>query len=335
MRITQSMTDRKYIAQNNRMQSNMLKNMTRIMTQKQYTRASEDSVNASKALTVRRQLKNLDMYDGNLKSCKEFFTSAESNLYTVANNIYINVQNKLETACNGTYDQTQLDIFAEEIEQYAKLSMETLNSEFAERKIFGGTNNSQVPFTTEVVNGKNVVKYNGVSVDDAADITDFPGGDPIYVDIGIGIKYNAQYEVDPQTAMDVSLNGAEITGFGCEKDADGNKTFSNNFVQMMFDAAAALKDGDVASANATLDRLNKANTKILTEITTLGTKQNSIDFYVTKNEDYRTSLKERQNDVEGCDMNKEITDYDATNAAYQAILQMSANILPKSIFDFI
>ena len=69
MRITQSMTDRKYIAQNNRMQSNMLKNMTRIMTQKQYTRASEDSVNASKALTVRRQLKNLDMYDGNLKSC--------------------------------------------------------------------------------------------------------------------------------------------------------------------------------------------------------------------------------------------------------------------------
>jgi hypothetical protein len=49
----------------------------------------------------------------------------------------------------------------------------------------------------------------------------------------------------------------------------------------------------------------------------------------------RTALYERQNTVEGTDILKDITDYYAIEAAYNASLQMGANILPKSIFDFI
>lgn len=335
MRVTQNITNRLYIKQNNYLQESMLAAENRIMTQKQYTRASQDSLNASKALIVRSQLRDLDMYDDNLNTAKEIYSAAETSLYTIANNIYIDASKKLETACNSTYNQDQLNIFADELEQYASLSIETLNADYSGRQLLGGSNNSEPPFSTELVNGNYVVKYNGVAVDDAVALSDFPGSDPIYVDVGIGIKYDSNYNIDPQTAVDLSLNGAEITGYGSEKDANGDKTFSNNFVQMLYDAAAALKDGDQEKANAMLDRLDKAHSGILSEITTLGARQNSMDFYINKNEDYRYSLTERQNEVEGCDIEKEATDWKTLDAAYQASLQMSSSVLPKSIFDFI
>lgn len=338
MRVTQSIADRLYHKNNNRMLANMLKNQTRIYTGKQYTRASQDSINASKAMGVRRQLRDLDMYDSNLTTADGYYKAAETNLYTVAHDIYLNLSTKLEAACNGSYSADDRNIFAREIEEFGDLVLETMNSDYAGRQIFGGSNTSTVPFSKQLVTQadgteKYEVFYNGVNVNSAAALDAFPGNKPVYVDVGMGIQYNDNYEVDPQTALDISLNGAEITGFG--KTSDKNGEFNSNFIQMVYDAAEALKKNDVEGANAYLDRLYNANSKVLTHITTLGAKQNRVEFYTSRNEDYRYSLQERQNDVEGCDMNKEITDYEATNAAYQAILQMSSNILPRSIFDFI
>ena len=420
MRITQNFTNRSYLRNNNKVLTSYNKSMEKIWSQKDYFRASDDSINSSKAMTVRKNLRDLEMYDDNLKTADGVFKAAEDNLYSIANNIYLNIQTKLETACNGTYNREELSIIAEELEQYAGITIETLNSDYAERRLFGGTNNSSPAFATEVENGRTYVTYNGIRVDDmvrnedgelcyytridkaeydaAADPTtvlrrgipdgeikleDIEGGKtaeeqynelaaadpdsvysetdsegnvtyyqkqynyyrnempavpaskPIYVDIGIGIKYDNDGNIDPQTALDVGLNGAEITGFGTDEDAKNNEFYSNNFVQLIFDAAAALKEGDTERANATLDRLNNANTGILTEITTLGSKQNSIEFYLSKNKEYKASLQSRQNDVEGCDMNEEIINMNSTEAAYNAALQLSSKVLPRSIFDFI
>lgn len=419
MRITQNFTNRSYLRNNNKVLTSYNKSMEKIWSQKDYFRASDDSINSSKAMTVRKNLRDLEMYDDNLKTADGVFKAAEDNLYSIANNIYLNIQNKLETACNGTYNREELSIIAEELEQYAGITIETLNSDYAERRLFGGTNNSSPAFATEVENGRTYVTYNGIRVDDmvrnedgelcyytridkaeydAADpatvlrrgipdgeikLEDIEGGKtaeeqynelaaadpdsvysetdsegnvtyyqkqynyyrnempgvpaskPVYVDIGIGIKYDNDGNIDPQTALDVGLNGAEITGFGTDEDAKNNEFYSNNFVQLIFDAAAALKEGDTERANATLDRLNNANTGILTEITTLGSKQNSIEFYLSKNKEYKASLQSRQNDVEGCDMNEEIINMNSTEAAYNAALQLSSKVLPRSIFDFI
>lgn len=335
MRITQNFTNRTYLKNNNRLLSNMNKSMTKIWTQKNFLRASEDAINASRAMTVRKSLRELDMYDENLEAAKGVFAAAETSLTTLGHDVYLNVQTKLETACNGSYNKDDLKIFANELRNYAGFAVETLNADYAERQLFGGTNNSAPPFKAiENADGTTTVTYNGVAVNDITDVSAVPGSKPIYIDIGIGIKYNENYEIDPQTAVDVSMNGAELTGYGKETGDDG-KVYSKNYVQLIFDAAQALENGDVEYANATLDRFYDANAHVLTEITTLGSKQNSMDFYMTKNDDYRMSLKERQNNVEGCDMNQQIIDLEATKAAYNAILQMSSTILPKSIFDFI
>ncbi|MGN1304355.1 MAG: hypothetical protein ACI4YB_04885 [Oscillospiraceae bacterium] len=498
MRITQNFADRKYLKNSSKLLSNYTKSMLKIESQMDYFRASENAINASKALTVRKNLQDLGMYDSNLKLTKGLYEAAEQNLYTVANKVFIEVSTKLDQACNGTYSQDQLNIIAHELDQYAESALTTLNADYAERRLFGGTNNSSPAFATlkeddgitdklDPVTGHKIVTYNGVPVDDitadgahymkritkaeydakigtadagtvvrvaydqgydeeidqaeydeilngngtipadpdsvrtethdvktevsadeydpndsaystedgkfyktetvtkyykknyryytgeAATEEEFNaskndgsivnidgkyiktqnvnGCKPIYVDIGLGIKYNAEGEVQVGTAVDVSMNGAKITGTGFttinsavnsnyNKDDPFSKAsydmqFSNNFVQLIYDAADALRAGDVSRANATIDLLDNSNTGILTEITTLGAKYKSTEFYLEKDEEYKMSLQERQNDVEGCDMTQEITNMNATQAAYNAMLQLSANVLPKSIFDFI
>lgn len=468
MRITQNFTDRKYLKNNSKLLSGYTKSMLKIESQMDYFRASENAINASKAMTVRKSLQDLGMYTSNLKMTKELYEAAEQNLYTIANKVYIDVSTKLDQACNGTYNQDELDVIAHELDQYADSALKTLNSDYAERRLFGGTNNSSPAFDTlkeddgitdalDPVTGHRIVTYNGIPVDDiTADGTHYMeriseddyntkvangeedtvvriaydegydteideaeyntlsandpdsvkavtretengtvtkyyktnyryytgeaateaeynaskgdgsivevngkyiktgnvgGCKPIYVDIGLGIKYNAEGEVQVGTAVDVSMNGAKITGTGLttvkesvnsnydESDpfskASYDQQFSQNFVQLIFDTADALRAGDISRVNAAIDLLDKSNTGILTEITTLGAKYKSTEFYLEKDEDYKTSLLERQNDVEGCDMNEEITNMEAMQAAYNAMLQLSANILPRSIFDFI
>ncbi|MBQ8826635.1 MAG: hypothetical protein IJ007_06045 [Oscillospiraceae bacterium] len=346
MRITQNYTNRTYLKYNNRLLGDLNRSMKKIESRRAFFRASEDSINASRAMSIRSSLRNLDVYDDNLESAKNIYKSSETGYYTLAHDIYLETQTKIETACNDSYSSDDRKIFANEIRQYADAAIETLNSAFAERQIHGGANNSVSPFATEVdADGKTWVTYNGMRVDDIIKNDDgvlvnkndgaaLSGVSPVYVDIGIGIKYNEDYEVDPQTAADVSINGAADTGFGVETDEDGNE-YSLNFIQIMYDTAAALEENNVEFANGALDRYSSARTTVLNSITNLGAKQNSMDFYIEKNADYRLTLQERQNEVESIDMEEEIVNMDTTEVVYNAILPMSSKVIPTSIFDFI
>lgn len=347
MRITQNYTTRSYLKYNNRLLGDLNRSMKKLESRKSFFRASEDAINATRAMSVRRNLRNLDVYDDNLECAKNVYSSAETGYYTLAHDIYIETQTKIEAACSDTYGEGDRKIFATEIRQYADSAIETLNAAFAERQIHGGSNNSEAPFGTEVdENGKTWVTYNGMRVDDIIkcdecgelisrkDDSLLPGVSPIYVDIGIGIKYDENYNVDPQTAADVSINGAADTGYGVETDEDGNE-YSLNFIQIMYDTAAALEQNDVDFANSALDRYSAARGTLLNSITNLGVKQNSMDFYIEKNADYRIALQERQNEVEGVDMETEIIDMNTTETVYNALLQMSSKVIPTSIFDFI
>lgn len=382
MRVTQSISNKQYLRNTNKSLENMLKTHNKVLTQKAYTRVSQDSINASKAMTTRRQMKDLEMYKANLSTAKELFSAAETNLYSVSSRDFDSINTKLIAACNSTYSDEQRGIFANELDELANDIIDTMNSDFAERQLFGGTSNGATPFTLQVCKvtdsggnvvfdsgEKKVVCYNGVPVnldakscadngfgngsynvvynnddttektltlnfDDAASSNNnsklFPGSNPIYVDIGMGIKYDSDYNVDPQTAMDISLNGAEMLGSGV--DSVG---MSKNLAQLVFDIADALKANDINYANHGIDRINNCHTTVMTAVTKLGAKQNSIDFYLDKNADYEYNLDERQNNVEGVDIYEEISNFESLEAAYNAALQLSAKVLPRSIFDFI
>lgn len=455
MRVTTNAFSGTFLNSYNTLLSNYLKSQTKILTERKYNRASEDSSSAAKAAHVRKSLENLDIYDENLKTAKDFYYAAEDALYDIADKTYLNVKSKI-VSVQDTMDQTELDIIALEMEQQAEHMLQDMNTDFATRQMFGSASNDKTPFTVHsrveitfadgttkvygndydtaemggtvltrnddgtytdasgniipvnkyydadgneitdldnykgdtyyssadknaagtikfTVNGSpdfstspkdRIVCYNDIPVslmgddlknavngatikyyDKEGKLSDtknvnypteytnakgFPGTAPIYVDIGLGIKYDENGAVNPATALDMSLNGAEITGCGTDDDGD-----SLNLIQLVFDAAAALRNGDTAAVNRYIDKLDTANSKVMDTITTLGVKQNNMEMYIDRNAIYRISLSEKQNSIEGVDIEAEITNMKTLEAAYNASLSLGSGILPKSIFDFV
>ncbi len=507
MRITNSTLLRNYDRNLKRISTQKYASENRIYSGRQYTRASQSPLNAAKALTVRKQLWHTEQYKENLDVADKFYTEAETSLLQISDSL-ANVRETIIYACNSTKDESiDLNILAEQLETKAKEMVSVFNTDSAERAIFGGESNSPEPFTLQYdENGRaTTVLYHGVPVNAMSDTSGFPYSKDVYIDIGIGMVMNDDQEIDPQSALKISFNGAQVTGCGFEgydkdlsklnlkslnqgEDADntiritasgktvtvnfkGNKTadiqtaiddafanagvagpkidtegtltmadgskaeisetpfidlekldagktysfdiyangkkksitfaagataadsmkniqdklndeflrekntpqiaadgsitvknnagedsqiylaksdaggeaptfkngdtYSNNYIQVTLDAAAALRRGDLDYANACIDRIVNSSENLLVEIADLGNSEEYIEFNTNRFDTRELNLKDRQKTLEATDLESEITLMKTYEAIYNACLQMSSSIIPNSIFNYI
>ncbi len=331
MRITQSTITRNYLRNMENNNRNKFDSSNRITSGAKFTRASQDPIAAAKALTVRKSLNDLETYSGNLTTAKGIYSAAESVIMSISE-IMTSISERTVYAANGTQSQTERDIIAQEIEGYADQMLKLFNSDKSGRKLFGGTNNetSAFEFVEDAVNGKRVT-YNGKDLTDfSTNPDDYPNSEKVIFDIGVDIQVSKDGVVDPQTGMQISFNGAEVTG--CGKDGEGD---SKNYIQLALDITKALRDGSPSKAIKLSDKLTESKSNLYMQIANIGNAERFIEFNENKitNEEY--NLKESQNSLEVTDMPTEMTYYKVLSATYSATLQMAASVIPQSIFNFI
>ena len=73
MRITQNGMKRQYLRNSNSALERMNSINNRILTERKFMRASDDSTAAANAMIIRKSLSNLDMYEDNLKGYPHFY----------------------------------------------------------------------------------------------------------------------------------------------------------------------------------------------------------------------------------------------------------------------
>lgn len=513
MRITNSTLLRNYDRNLKRISTQKFASENKIYSGRQYTRASQSPLKASKALTVRKQLWHTEQYKENLDVADKFYTEAETSLLQISDSLSL-VRETLIYACNTPMDKaTDLNILAQQLETKAKEMCSVFNTNSAERAIFGGESNSNEPFTIEYGEDGHAVNvlYHGVPVNAYGEHSDFPYSNDVYIDIGIGMVINDNQEVDPQSALKISFNGADVSGCGYERytektsainyeklkqgsddlnslritadgktvtvnfngtnrddirtaitdaftnagsaankipvlsdsgeltmndgsevyvskqasinldqlkdgqiytfdifaegtkktiiftaksnmadtataiqdqldkeflrekhvpqiDDSGNLSlrytnalgkeidgsiylaksdsgtapgfqnedyYSNNYIQVTLDAAAALRRGDLEYANACIDRIVSSSENLLVEIADLGNAEEYIEFNTNRYDTRELNLKDRQKTLEATDLESEITLMKTYEAIYNACLQMSSSIIPNSIFNYI
>jgi flagellin-like hook-associated protein FlgL len=343
----------------------MIDAYNRILTQKQYNRTSQNPLNSEKSMSIRKGMRDLESWTDNIGSAKELFTTAESSLTQVSGTLYRDVNNKLIQGSTTTVGSVGMAAVGTQLRQVGEEMIDAMNADFNERQMFGGASQNKTPFTIENLydvktdgsldmdkikeervcyNGidmQTIYKndadglYYGTKIENGVKTADtlVPGQEPVLLDIGLGIEFDADFNVNKNTAFDTALHGFKILGYG--EDSDGYPT---NIIQLTLDASKIAESGDITRVhelNQYIDKTSDAAANISTAITEIGVKYTSLDYYKSKNEDSVMSLRERQNTVEGTDMYADITSYYAIEAAYNAALQMGGNILPKSIFDFI
>lgn len=232
MRITNSTILRGYNRNLNRLQSAKTSSEHKILTGRQFDRASEAPLAAAKALNVRKSLYQTAQYKENLDVANKFYTEAETSLIKVSEEI-ANIRETIIAAVNTTKDPyTDLQIYAQQLETKASELCSIFNTNSAERAIFGGESDDAQPFKIQ----DGVVLYHDVPVNAASDPSAFPYSKPVYIDIGIGLVQNQQtQEIDPQSALKISFNGPEVTGCGAESGAaDINTTSLKNGSDYIF-----------------------------------------------------------------------------------------------------
>ncbi len=186
----------------------------KISTGRQFQRASENPINAAKALRVRKSMADLETHQKNLQSADSIYQVAEDSLLTVSSLIQSTYE-KLVQGAHGTYNQNDLDIIAAEVEQYAQEMVQMMNVDVADRKIFGGVNNETNAFEIHGPIGGQYVTYNGIPVDASSDPLSYPYSEVSYLDVGIGMSVdNSLKRIDDQTALPITFNGVDCTGCG-------------------------------------------------------------------------------------------------------------------------
>ena len=434
MRIAGNTITRNYLKRLETNLSNKCKSENRIDSYRQFDRASECPAQAASAMRVRKAINNLNRYQTNLKTADNIYSSAESSVMQISELIQSAYEKAIEAA-NGTnleantHTPDQLQMLATSVETFGDEMMRLMNLTVADRKIFGGVNNSTNPYgVITSSDGSKTVTYNGVSVNAYTDPSMFPSSASSYCDIGLGMTLNDKGEVDPQSALKLTFNGAEILGCGYQSskavlkpdsltdgseyrlevavgdkkeyitftagadkaatataindalkaafgedvqmnsagdivsasgkpvtaananiDANGDGTndyedidvsvkgtgYSNNVIQNIYDAAQAIREGDGAVIAKFADQIYSLQTKVSLSIADIGNTEKFIEFNqdrITKN---LYSLTERQNDLESTDLAAEATNLKMLQSIYNATLQMSASVIPTSIFNFI
>ncbi|MDY4588888.1 MAG: hypothetical protein SPD47_10615 [Oscillospiraceae bacterium] len=281
MRITNSTLLRNYDRNLKRLSTQKFASENKIYTGRQYTRASQSPLKAAKALTIRKQLWHTEQYQENLEVADKFYTEAETSLLQVSGQL-ASIRETMIYACNSTKDKaTDLNILAEQLETKAKELCSIFNTNSAERAIFGGESNSNEPFTLEYdENGTaTTVLYHGVPVNAYDSDSDFPYSNGVYIDIGIGMVINDNQEVDPQSVLKVSFNGADVTGCGFE---DSGKTLTTIRPE-------SLKSGETDSNTVRITASGKTVT---------------VTFNGNKTEDIQTAITNAFNNAGVTDPNK-------------------------------
>jgi len=212
MRITGNMSTRRYLRgiEQNLYQKN--KTEEKITNNRKYTRASQSPIEAVKALKTRKALAEVITYQENLRDAGAIYDTAESAVRQISG-ILQTVYEKLIQGASGTYDvKDDKQIIAEEIEAHADEMVRTMNLIVADRRIFGGVNDTSLAFRIE----SGEVYFNGTPVNLHSDPEMFPDGKTSYMDAGMGMDFLNKYDIDPQTVIPVTFNGAKILGCGLD-----------------------------------------------------------------------------------------------------------------------
>ena len=214
MRIAGDTIRRNYLSRYETNYSDKYNSEKKIYSGRQFDRASENPIDAARALRLRKSMAEVETYQDNLKTADSIYTNAETSLMSLST-ILQTTYEKLVEGADGTRNPDDMNIIAMSIDNYAEEMVQSLNIDIADRKVFGGLNNETAAFKIEGSENGKYLTYNGVSVNSSNDPDSFPYSGVSYLDIGIGMSTDkTNGRIDDQSALPITFNGVQCTGCG-------------------------------------------------------------------------------------------------------------------------
>lgn len=334
MRITTSMMSSRYIRNLNKSANEMNYLNERVGTGRKFFKGSEDPVSAIKAYKLRREYLKTEQYDTNVKDVNSFLTAAETNMVEIGDNLN-SVYELYLKGINGTMGKDEREAIAQELDNLQASILTSLNAQFEDRYVFGGTSKDVLPFTLQDVTLPDLTVekqlfFKDVNVNSGDSNTlKALANEKIFMDLGLGMTFNGN-SLNEDTVFNMSMSGIDFMGYG---ETGG---ISDNLYTLIGNIKDELRDPDfsINDISPYLARFEEKKNSVLVSITDIGAKTNYLDFLELRNEDNQFNLNKKMLEVEMVDPAEAIVDFKMQEYAYNAALSMGNKILQNSFIDF-
>ncbi len=326
MRVTNSMVNRNYLTGLQRNYNQLNKYSEQVYTGRKYSRMSEDTSSAVRAMQVRRKMAQIPGYIDNANSTNSKFAAAEKTLLQVSD-LNKSVSDLFVQGMSDNNGQDERNVMAQQIEKLQEELLTLANGEFAGQRLFGGTNTVSAPFTLEGTPKE--LYYNGKAVSQITNPNDPLLTDKAFVDLGLGLEKDINSstgDIKENTLFKNTIVGLEFMGTG-----------DDNLYNLMGEMAQMLRDGvpDKEAAGALLDKFRDATNKSNLVVTSLGADTQYLEFTVDRLETEELNLIERQQNLELVSPDEAIINFKMQEFVYNAALQMGQRLLQPTLFSFI
>ena len=300
MRVTNRAMTNTYLSDVQKSLQSINKLNTQLNTGKQINKVSDNPYEAIKILNMQNEINDVERYNYNCDEITGWLDSTDDALDKIGN---ISSEIKvLLTSISGSYGEDEIKAIKSEINEKVKQIGEALNTTYAGRFIFGGSNTDEAP--VEIFeNADGIVELRlkeGANEDKLkAEISD-----------GIGIDYN--------------LTASQVTD-----NLKGLNTINNILVEL---GNNPVDKDRVQELNSELgDYMNH----VLNNRSAIGARSNTVSNVKSSNDENILRLKGVYSDMQDVDWAEKYIELTSAQMVYNSSMQVGAKMIQPTLLDYL
>ena len=330
MRITSGMMKNNYL---NGMTTN-LNNMQTLNKQltsgKEISRPSDNPYKVARSMQLNTDINTNKQYNENIKDTINWLNTTDTALGQVTNVIQ-RVRELMVSSGNASYGSNEQKAISDEINQRIEEVAQILNSNFDGKYVFGGTKTSSKPLGSDIdgLTGNTYLYFVDKS-GNKLDLEDTSTYTKNQLEM-LGTKMNI--EISQGVEMEYNVTAKEV--LICKNDNGKQVNLMNLLSNITSNLKSSNSSDRVKVVGENLADIDSVVSNLLKLRAEVGAKQNRMDSAQTKNEDENYNMTDILSKTEDIDFTEKTIEFTIAQTVYQASLQICAQVLPKSLLDYL
>lgn len=307
MRVTSSLMSNSFLRNLNGTSQRMYRYQEQLSSLKEVNRPSDDPLAISKILDLNSNIKQNREHRNTISDAIDWTNVQDASLDSATSSLQ-RIYTLMQQGASDSYNTEDRQALKSEIEGEIETFVDSLNTNFSGKYIFGGKNTSNAPF--EIVynedGGFAGINYNGADGDANAGF--------LPKEIAQGVTVNLR------TDGRVLFNDGE----------DGN------IGDFFSDILTALDEDDAeALGGPLLERASQEMDNVVNYRTEIGAIYNRLNAARDRNDTEHLNLNSTLSNIQDVDLAEKYTAFNMERLAYEASLNMGARILQANILNYI
>ncbi len=279
--------------------------MDQLSSFKEISKSSDNPLLASKIMDLNNSVAQNSMYSTTISDALSWSQVQDSALSSVSNSLS-RIRTLVQSSATATSGTDEVAANKDEIQQSISELVDTLNTNFDGRYIFGGENTTTVPFEVQKNSAGDItgLKYNGTS-------------------------QNLSREISNGVSVDLLANGNTLM------NETGTSTQPQNLGTYFNSLITALNSNDkTALSGNLLQGIDNYSENFVTVRSRVGALENRLTAAQSRNTTEKTNLTEELSNKQDVDVAQKYMEYQNQMTAYQATLAMGTKIMQTSVLNY-